>query len=397
MLQKLLVTTSSFPQQFDKDDHISKSGGGNFVYILSHGLSRYFDVTVLAPGSQDTKNKEHVGNLSVIRHKQFPFGDVDIAYGSGIPSNIRKNKLLLFVAPFFVLYQLLTIKSLVQAKGITHIHAHWILPQGLIAVLYKILFNKRIKIIVTVHGSDFWSFSKGIRKHLLLFILRHVNRVTVSSLPIKEGVEQLGIKKDIHIYPMGVDTSLFISQHENTPKKPNKQTLLFVGTVVEMKGVRYLIEAMPEIIKEFPNVELEVIGDGNAKKEMEDMTKHLGIEDHVHFRGSVLHHKLPSYFAKADLFILPSLSEGFPLAVMEALSASLPTIVTDLPAYTQLKKDNVVTIIPIKDAHAIAVKVKEMLQNANIDSIRKKSRKYAVDHFDWEKVVTNYTHILKST
>jgi len=173
--------------------------------------------------------------------------------------------------------------------------------------------------------------------------------------------------------------------------------LLFVGSCVEQKGIRFLVEAMTEICRDYPQCKLVVIGSGGLLEEMKIMARMADLEKNICFLGYVEHEKLPRYFATADIFILPSLSEGYSLVVREALSSGIPAIVTDLPVFSEDKAKKLLEIVPLHDPHSIAEKVKYMLQNTEkYKKETERMHRFAAENYDWIKVEQNYAGLLDS-
>ncbi|MCX6148536.1 MAG: glycosyltransferase family 4 protein [Candidatus Kapabacteria bacterium] len=190
--QKLnvLMTTSSFFR--DKEDDIF--GGGNFVFELAKGLSQDNHIFILAPMSDISKKKDKLDNLTIYRFKQFFFNSVDLAFGPGIIPNIRKNKFLIFTLPYFFLSQLIEISKIVKNEKIDLIHSNWLLPQGLIAAIYKTLFNKKIELLTTIHGSDVFGLNNAIVNNLKKFVIQKADKITVVSNALKVRLNEL-VKK----------------------------------------------------------------------------------------------------------------------------------------------------------------------------------------------------------
>src|SRR5262249_9952519 len=105
----------------------------------------------------------------------------------------------------------------------------------------------------------------------------------------------------------------------------NNYNLLFVGRLEKIKGVEFLIQAIPFIIKAFPKTTLTTVGDGGNKSDLCGLTKKLQLEQYVHFRGWVEHKELDSYYEKASIVVIPSVvPENFPTVCNEAMSAGTP-------------------------------------------------------------------------
>ena len=123
------------------------------------------------------------------------------------------------------------------------------------------------------------------------------------------------------------------------------QALLFVGRLVEKKGLRYLLKAMPEIIARFPQSHLTVVGDGPCRKELEKLSVHLGLRGRVDFLGALRNDELPHIYQQSGIIVFPSVvsddgdREGFGLVLVEALGCGCAAVVTDLPAMMDIVAD----------------------------------------------------------
>ena len=387
---KILVLTSSYPS-FEGDY------SGLFVEELSNRLTHSFNVFVLSPQTVNSKIKECRNGVNIFRYKYW-LGTHLLADGE-IMANLKKNKLLYLQVVPFLFFQLLAIKRIVKSKQINKIHAHWLIPQTLIAIFYKLLFNKTIRVVATVHGGDINNFKTGLLKHITKFVLRNIDEVTVVSNAIKENILSLGYRKTVHVYPMGIDTQDFSpSQKDNTLKNNydiNGYFLLFVGGVIQRKGIHQLIEALPAILKDQPKTKLIVVGQGNLETEMKTLSKKIGVDQNIIFTGALPHKELPRYFATADVFILPSFSEGFGLVVAEAISSGTLTIASNLKPINDIIIENK-TGFYLKniDSQSIAEKIIEVLKNKDhYQNIAVKGREHIVSNFDWKIVGNNYTRL----
>ncbi|MBL4735700.1 MAG: glycosyltransferase [Flavobacteriales bacterium] len=392
-MKKLLILTSAFPRWKDE-------GLDTFMLEYAHTMAENFEVFVLAPRSKGSKKNEVWGNLKICRHKQFPIINANLAYGNGILGNLKKNPLLFFVIPFYFFLQLFAIKRIVKKHDIAIIHAHWILPQGVTSVLYKKIFNAKIKILATIHGSDLLGVNNRIGNRLKKMVFGNIDGLSVVNEALKDGVRGLGAQNNVSVCPMGIDTARFSPAKRDPDLKKtlgiSGEFLLYVGSCIETKGIRVLITAMPLLVKEFPTIKLVIIGEGYLQTEMVSLTRALEIQDNVTFLGSVPNKELPIYFATADVFVLPSFSEGYSLVVREALSCETLTITTDLPVFNDNSVLNEVLFKTKAGSHNdIADKAEYILKNKEqLASLRKKGREYAIESADWSAIGDKYTDIL---
>jgi glycosyltransferase involved in cell wall biosynthesis len=321
--KKLLVMTSTFPRW--KDDSIPP-----FVYDLSKRLVNDFDVYILAPHYPKAKRFEIMEGMTVYRFRYFFEKLEKLAGNGGMLPTVKKNKLYWLLVPFFLMGEYFALGKLVKKIKPDIIHAHWIIPQGIIANL----INKKTKIpyIITSHGSDIL----GIRgcKNIKRRILRDAKAITVVSNTIKkEIIEQIDHQLRIEVIPMGLDTKLFNpSRYDEEIKKKygiKGPLLLFVGRLAPEKGIIYLVDAMQQVIKKYPNAKLMIIGDGTLTKKLYEKVNNLKLRSNVIFRGWVNHKELPKYYTTSDLFISPSTREGSPVSWIESLACGTPILVRE--------------------------------------------------------------------
>jgi glycosyltransferase involved in cell wall biosynthesis len=114
--------------------------------------------------------------------------------------------------------------------------------------------------------------------------------------------------------------------------------MVTVGTLKEQKGHRYLIEAARSVVSQFPDVHILFIGDGDLREELQAQTRVSGLEEPIHFLGS--RNDVPDLLAASDYFVLPSLWEGLPMALIEAMASGLPIIATEVSGTKQVMVPN---------------------------------------------------------
>ena len=399
-MKNILVLTSSFPQSLN-----TGKGGGGFVLELSKRLSKYHNITVLAPALTNNKKPSRLGRLNVVYFNFLP--PIDWIYNyfqNGIFSAFRKSFLLLPFIISFMVVQLYKTLRLIKAGNIQVIHAHWIIPQGLIAVLVKTIFNiETLKIVVTSHGSDINHLNGTFGRYLKAFVLNNIDDYTVVSQELATSVKkQFNNYPNIHVVPMGIDTTHFRPDMKTNSiindYQDKKYLLIFVGRLTKQKGITYLIQAMPEVLSKFPNAQLLIIGDGELKESLKQQVNSLSIQNDVDFLGYVPHQELSKYMASADMFIGPSISEGFGLVFAEAASSGTIVIGTKKPAIQDIIIDDKTGfLVQVASAKAISKKVIYCIDNIRTDQfekIRTQARKHVVGNFDWKIIAQKYKNII---
>ncbi|HXH18430.1 MAG TPA: glycosyltransferase [Chitinophagales bacterium] len=392
---KLLVTTTSFPRW--QHDTV---GGGTFFIELLQPLSKQAEIHVLAPHFKGAPPYAEIEQIKVHRYKFFPFNAFELINQSGLAETLSRHKWKLLLVPFLLFFQLLNIHRLVKRHGISLIHAHWTIPQGIVAAFYKKFFNRSIKLLVTSHGSDLNMSFGSLGKNLNRFVLRNADALTVVSNALKEKAEKLGCAKAINVIPMGVNTDLFRHTEASRALREKlgirKWMLLFVGYFYEVKGIEYLLRAMPQIVKQQPETTLVLAGDGILRKKLTALANELGISSQVRFVGLVAPSLLPAYYSAADIVLMPSLEEGFGLVWAEAMSCASLVIASDINVFkTHILDGETGFLVKAKDEMAIAGKVVEVL--GSIDKwhhVRNHARNYVQANFSWNIIASKYSAII---
>jgi len=396
-LKNILVTTSSFPLNISKTE-----GGGLHVFEISERISSEFEIFVLAPLIKGSETVSKLSSLTVIRYRYFLFKQNNLMNSNGgIAATLSQNKLYYLFVPYFFISQFFAIRKYVKKHNIEIIHAHWLIPQGIVAVLYKKVCNKNIKIICTSHGSDLNKNFGWIGRKMLTLTLRHTDSLTVVSQTLKEKAISLGYNKPIEVVPMGIDTHKFKRLETEGIRAKYSITgniLLFAGSYVAVKGIEYLLHAMPAVLKTNPNTTLIMIGNGILKEKLQQIAEDLHIANKVVFTGFIANDDMPVYFSTADVVIIPSLSEGCPVVMAEAFACSSLVITSDIDAFQNHIRNGVNGfMVPVKNSDALAKKIIEVLDEKNaLFALREEARNYAIAHFDWEMVSKEYVDLINN-
>lgn len=397
-MKTVLVLASTFPRWMNDTTP-------PFVLELEKRLVNDFSIHVLAPHYPGAKKKETMEGLRVSRFQYFwPAQWQKLCYDGGILPNMKKNRLLFFEAFTFLLFEFVAAAKLIRREHVNLIHAHWIIPQGIIALLLYKLFG--VPYIVTTHGGDIYGLQSGLLMRMKKHVLKNAKTITVVSTAIKDEIHKK-ISKDltIEVISMGVDTKLFHpDKYDASIKKKyaiDGPFLLFVGRLAEKKGVRYLIEAMPDVLKTFPKTKLLIIGEGTLYHELESLAHQLNISKNIIFSGPIPNKELPKYYATANIFIGPSITtkdgdtEGLGLTFIEAsLSESVP-IGSDVGGISDVIK-NAKTGFLVKEKNHLQISdvIIKLLKNTTLmKELQQNARDYCLKTFDWGIVQKKYAKV----
>lgn len=401
-MKNALVLTTTFPRW--KNDTTPA-----FVFTLSNLLAKRYKTTVLAPHHFKAEKKEKLGNLAVHRFSYFyPEKYQKIAYGAGIIPNIKKSLLAKIQIPGFLASQIRNANKIVENEKIDLIHAHWMIPQGLIGTFLKKTY--KLPLIVTIHGSDLFPLKNAFFKHIQKKVVKDADIVTVNSKTAKkELLSRFPFAKNkIKIIPMGIDINLFRPKNVKNKfikYKKNKITL-FVGRLNEQKGIEYLIKAMPNLISKIRTAKLLIIGEGHYRLHLEKTARDLGINNYVEFLGTKTHEELADYYNLADVVVLPAVTskigtESFGLVLLEAMACGTCVIGSSSGGIKDIIKNNVNGLIfEEKNPEELSNKITKILTNAKLSrKLSKNGLSYAKQNYNWniisKKFLKIYTELLK--
>ncbi|MFC1925772.1 glycosyltransferase family 4 protein [Chloroflexota bacterium] len=253
------------------------------------------------------------------------------------------------------------IKGLMKEKQYDLCHAFFGIPCGAIAYL----FRKELPYIVSLRGSDVPGFNQRFSFQYIFLkpVIRKVWKNSGAVIANSEGLKELAKKTDrncaIDIIYNGIDTEQF----KPTRSNGDKLRILCVSRLIERKGIDYLLRSLPLIKERYGNVfELWIVGEGNLEQHLKGLSKQLGVEDIVSFKGYVEHDRLPETYSSSDIFVLPSLNEGMSNTILEAMASGLPIVTTDTGGTNELIKGNGI-VIASEDIASIADAIGKLIED----------------------------------
>lgn len=281
------------------------------------------------------------------------------------------------------------IRELMRTYRYDVIHAFFTVPCGALAYLYK----KNIPFVVSLRGSDVPGFNKrfGLQyvflKPMIREIWKKADAVVANSNGLKELALETSPNLSIGIIPNGIDTNDF----EPAISKENDEIrLLCVSRLIERKGIRYLIEAVSKLNSE--KVKLILVGEGNQEAELKQLVRELGLDNSVIFKGYVSHEKISGIYKESDIFVLPSQNEGMSNALLEAMAAGLPVIVTDTGGTSELIDGNGF-IVEKNNSDSIFEALKALIEQPNLlEQMGERSREIA-QNLSWNNVSLKYKEL----
>lgn len=331
MKKHLVVVSNLYP-------NINEPNRGIFIKHLTENLTDKYQVTVVSPVPWRPRIINRLRGVNSIPDQKIVNG-IQVYY----PRHIVIPKILRSTYGWFMSLTLGRIlRKINSKKAIDIISAHWVYPDGYGAV--KAAKNMRIPITVHALGCDINEYSKYTnRRKRIIEALKGCDRVVVKSQDLAIKVASLiGGNHKTHTIMNGVDNKKFKVLDIAQSKKDlgldlDEDFLLFIGNIQEEKGLIYLLEAFSRLKEK--NIKLVVIGDGPQKKEMEDFVSSFDLEKNIRFIGARPHDEIPLFLNAANGLCLPSLREGCPNIVLEALSCGTPVLASRVGAVPQIIKE----------------------------------------------------------
>lgn len=226
--------------------------------------------------------------------------------------------------------------------------------------------------IATHHGVIEGRSRWLMRLHGWLINLGFANLLVAVSERVQQiAIEEDGIKPEkVEVILNGIEPlkpalpSSEIRKHLQSELQipPFQFIVLAVGRVTAQKGQIYLLRAIPDILEYFPDTVFLIAGDGPLRKHLLAEAVKMGIDQHIHFLGT--RSDIPDLLSAADLFVMPSLSEGMPIALLEAMDMSVPIVVSNLEqisAFVTHKQHGL--LVEPKDVRALANSIVLMLDD----------------------------------
>jgi L-malate glycosyltransferase len=272
------------------------------------------------------------------------------------------------------------------------LHVHYAIPHAISAYLAKQILQSRLKVITTLHGTDITLVGRD-ESYLPItkFGIEVSDGVTAVSEWLKqETVKNFDTSKEIDVIPNFVDPARFRKTDSSFKFGPAGEKLVcHVSNFRPVKRVMDVVATFEKIAAKVPS-RLIMIGDGPDRSRAEAYARQHHLRDRVVFFGNVP--SLEEALGSCDLFLLPSETESFGMAALEAMAGEVPVIATDSGGLPEVVHDGETGyLLPVGDVAGMAARGIEILSDDDLRRrMGKRAREIAVERFDEQKIVPYY-------
>jgi glycosyltransferase involved in cell wall biosynthesis len=390
---KILFLTQTYPRSLHDTS-------GPFIRDLARSLVRLGDeVTVLTPHASDVPARWDDGGVDVRSFRYAPARFELFGYSRSLSSDERMRPAAAVVAPAYLAAASLAVRRSLR-EGFDLVHAHWIVPNGLIMGG----FARKLPVAIGIHGSDVFMAE---RKEISVWVRRALARtavVTSCSPELAQRVVAVGFPEErVFVIPYGVNTDEFAPAPERRGIWRNRlnipasaPVLLSVGRMVSKKGYGYLLDALPGLLEVHPDLHVVLAGGGDLLDEFQQRTH--AWSGRVHLPGRVTRDVLPDLYRSADVFVLPAVHDrkgnvdGLPNVILEAMASGLPVVASEISGIPLAVEDGVNgLLVPEKAPVELQASISNVLSDATARMrMGSAARERAVRDLTWDAVAARY-------
>lgn len=287
--------------------------------------------------------------------------------------------------------------DVVRFEKLDILHVHYAIPHASVAFLAKQIlatYGIHIPVVTTLHGTDITLVGKDRSfSPVVTFSINHSDGVTAVSQNLKEQtLSSFAIEKDIQVIPNFIDFNRFQSKNREHFKKAiapeNERIITHTSNFREVKNTNDVIRIFHQINQQIPS-KLLMVGDGPERRNAEELSRQLGVGSDVRFLGK--QEAIEEILSVSDLFLMPSGSESFGLAALEAMACSVPVISTNAGGLPELNINGKSGFLSeIGDVNDMAQKGIEIIKNEETLLKFKKAAKARAEIFDLKNILPKY-------
>jgi glycosyltransferase involved in cell wall biosynthesis len=397
MNQRIVMVASSYPR-FEGDSV------GSFMEPIAQGIAaRGHEVHLVAPWHPKWNRPKIDRGVHFHLFHYAPVQSLNtFGYAEGMRADVRLRASAVAVAPLAVMAGWFKALRVAQKKRATIMHAHWVIPGGVIGAAAA----GSLPLVISLHGSDvFVAERHPFARAAARGAFGRARWVTACSEDLRARATALGARSErSNVIPYGVDSDRFKPDAEARARgrqllgvADNVPVALAVGRLVKKKGFEYLIDAAAALTGQQPHLRVFIAGTGDLETSLRAQAQ-ARVGDRVQFLGVVSHDVVPTLLAAADVAVAPSVRDdagnvdGLPNTVMEMMASATPLVATPAGGIGAVATDGVTAVlVPERHVAALASAIDTLLRDRSAAAdIGRRAREFVCRHHSWARVAEDF-------
>ncbi|MDP4536382.1 glycosyltransferase [Alkalimonas collagenimarina] len=285
------------------------------------------------------------------------------------------------LTPWFQRFAIARSKKWIEQSPPSHIIASWAFPDAIACLMYA--KNKPVEVLVKTHGTDINEHTLyPKRRKIMARWLKEAKTIFCASQALATKVIELGIPStQVYTNYNGVNSAIFYPEAQTT----SSERLLFVGNLLETKGVFELIDAFIAIAETTP-ASLHFVGQGPAMAELQRKATAAGLSERIHLHGALPLTDVAEHIRQAAVVVLPSYREGVPNVLLEACACGVPVVATRVGGIPEVVTNETGILVDAKNSNALA----EAISTALAKPWQKSAIVQHAARFNWQQNIKNF-------
>ncbi len=393
----VVMFTSSYPR-FPGD------GVGSFVEPIAQGVSLRRPVHVVAPWHPSIQRPVREGDVHFHFYRYAPTRGLHVfGYAAALKADVTVRPSVYAAAPLALMAGCRTARQVARAVDAEVIHAHWVIPSGVMAAMSL----SRFPLVISLHGSDIFVAEKNrVLGAAASFAFRRAGAVTACSEDLRQRAIRFGSSPELStVIPYGVDTRQFgpnpearIKVRQDHDLPDDVPVVVAAGRLARKKGFEFLIDAVAALGGRFPQLVAVIVGDGDLANELRARAAKHGIGSRIRLVGAVPQPDVSAWLAAADVVAVPSVHDdagnvdGLPNVLLEALASATPVVTTDVGGIASVAKDQFnARVVPERDAPALSDAIEQLLSQPSLArAMGKAARDEMCRAHSWTRVAERF-------
>ena len=367
------------------------------VELLRRLRARGHEIDVLA-SSYRGLDDQTLDGIRVHRFRYFPARWERLTHEETAPDRMQRSPLYAVMPLFFLLSGMRRAWQLARRERYDVVHVHWPMPMALLG--WAARRGHAMPMVTTFYGIELrWVQS---RLPFLKWLVRwaataSAQTVAISTYTARELTKF--VDAPVEVIPYTAE----LAPPKTTARARNgDRSILFVGRLIERKGVAHLIRALRTVRRAVP-ARLVIVGDGPERASLERLAATTEVASHVHFRGRVSDEELRQAYASADVFVLPSVldqrqdTEGLGVVLLEAMNYGVPVVASNIGGITDIvQHESTGLLVPPGDEDALAKALTALLENPELSrSLGQGGARLLRETFSWDRIVDRWDAVYK--